>query len=160
MIKFFVYTTATAKEDEYELVQAEDVTNFAKYEFDPKVMTFSGIAIEADDFQKAVQIYHNPACGFGEYLLSDEPSETAMRREINKATDDVTRHLEYLRCVLLMKLAVSRLTEASTLFNQISDKMSHYYGDDPTMSAPKIFEALMKNTLPEVMKYDGKSKKS
>jgi hypothetical protein len=164
MVKFFVYTSA---KDEYEFVEEDAIEHFAAHEFDPGVMQFSGVAIEADDFDKAMDVYRNPACGHGEYMMSDEPSATFTRRQmrevkggLEQSFKDAKFKLEYLRCIMKMKQASMYMQMASKLIQDVATDLHVMYGTPKHITPPKIFEQLSQSTIQAVVKFNGDTKKT
>lgn len=162
-MKFFVYTS---DKDEFEFVEEASIDLFAAHEFDPISMKFVGIAIEAEDFGQAMRIYQNPACGLGEYMVSDEPNATATKRLIDKTKssiadtfEDVQKKLKYMQCMLKMKLAAARLYEANTIFNEVSRDLYEMNKNQYDASPSDIFKKLVENTIELTIKY-GDTKKS
>jgi hypothetical protein len=160
MIKFYVYTSANG---EYEFIEANAIEHFALHEFNPS-MAFTGVSVEAEDFESALQIYQNPGCGFGEYILADEPDATVVMRQARKSVDDTWKlihaRLEYQRCMLKMKLAATKMHEANKLINEISHELHRLCGAPKDSSPTQIFEKLSTYTVQSAVKFYGDPKKS
>lgn len=161
-MKFFVYTI---DKNELEFIEEEAVERFAASGFDPDIMEFSGIAIEANDIEDALSIYHNPGCGFGEYILSTEPAATVVRRQIREASNGIEEsftlaksQLDYLRLMLKMKLAAARLQEISNLISEVSDGLHAVYGRPKHITPDVIFDRLSETTIAATMKYGNQKK--
>lgn len=168
MTRFFVYISVKDKDKDYEFVESNTLGEFAKNEFDAKTMKFSGIAIEAEDFCKALTVYNHPDCGFGEYIIVDEPKETASKLttdvcqtaiEVKSRLEQLTAKLEYLQCMLVMKLAASKLAEANKLMNDVSERIHVIYNKPSSMTPDMIFEKISKAAVEGNIKYYGESKK-
>lgn len=164
-MKFYIYTSKS-KED-FEFVEEDSLNVFAAHEYNPETMVFSGIVVEAEGFEQALQIYKNPACGFGEYMLTDEPSETVNKRcmgrlqsELQVACEDLNKRLEIANCMLKMKLAAMKLRDANELINQISETFYEIYDKPSHVSPQTIFDCLSRECVRHTISYNGKSKKS
>ena len=164
MTRFYVYTSA---KDEVEFIEAEAIEAFAAHEFDPSSMIFSGIAIEAADFEAAMHIYQHPACGFGEYLLTDEPVVTASKRQmlqaqghINTTHNELQAKLEYLRACLKLQMATMKMYEANVILNDASQLLYHMYGRPSHVPIDVIFKQISDAAVKAAIKYNGDTKKS
>lgn len=165
-MKFFVYTVALNKDGDkdYEFVEEPALAHFATHEFDPVTMQYSGIAIEASDFGNALKAYNHPTADCGEFLMVDEPQETATRRSVSLALDNtyekVGEQLDLLRCMLLMKLAAAKLVEANKLMNKLAEDLYTIYGADTSATPKEVFESISDNAIKHTIKYYGDSKKT
>lgn len=163
MTKFFVYTSNKEKDKDYEFVEADAIEHFATHEYDPNTMLFSDIAIEAEDFDAAMQIYQNPACGLGEYMLADEPYATTARRAVTEDVQVTFNQLHFklqlTRCMLLMKLAASKLVEANEIMNRVCHQLYQIHGNPAHMTPDMIFDSIAKNAVNITIKYNGEPKK-
>lgn len=148
MTRFYIYSSA---KDELEIVESTSLEFFAVHEFDPIVMAFTGIVIDAADFHAALRVYRNPACGDGEYMMADEPVETlAKRMAVNSTTDlqttaDIVQaRLSVLRAYVKMQTAAIKLREVNDLMNQVAKDLFKSYKEPERTSPEKIFKELSK----------------
>lgn len=169
MTRFFVYTVAkTAENDkDYEFVEEDALHDFATYEYNPVTMQYSGVAIEAIDFDKAMMVYNHPASDCGEYLLIDEPAETVARRELGTiqvelktSLEKIKQQLDVARCKLMMKLAVNKLVEANKLMSNVADELYRIYGQPKNTAPDIIYRTIVDSSLQHLIKYNGDSKTS
>jgi len=159
MNTFYVYTT---KDNSLEFIESESLPGFAAHEFKPEAMTFTGVAVEADDLNEAFQIYMNPACGFGEYTMTDEPQETFSRRQLANAQtalqasyQSADQKLQYLRVCMKLKAARFKMDEANRLMNEISQDLFKLHNNPEANSPELIFEKLASATIEKSIKYNG-----
>lgn len=165
MTKFFVYVTKReGQHNDYEFVEEAALGDFAQHEYDIDTMSFSGIAIEARDFDRAMQTWSNPSSQLGEYLMVDEPNVTHMRRtmlvasqEIDASAEAMRVQMEHTRVVLMMMRVAAMLHEANRLMNETAEYV-YKLGESPSHTDPaKVFEVISKSVLDRTIKYNGES---
>jgi hypothetical protein len=146
-MKYFIYLNRS--DASLEVVQADHIDEFRDTLFNPAFMEFSGVVVETDTFQKAVDIYSNPNCGFGECFLTDEPPETLAKRtehslsmNLQETTDEVANNLDRIRCSLTAQLALAKMMESAELFWRVSLEL-HKLHNYPTHATPDDFYKLL-----------------
>lgn len=84
MKKYYVYNIKT--ENPKDRIQAfvEDPVDFALHGFDPAVMEFSGVFVEADDPKAAQQVYLHPQES-DVFVSCDEPKPTQLKRQASES---------------------------------------------------------------------------
>lgn len=164
MTRFYVYKSS---KDELEFIEANSLEQFAAHEFDPNTHVFSGVAVDANDFDDALNLYHHPTSNVGEYIMTDEPIETVTRRQIANAKtglqqsfDSIKAKLDYLRACLKLKAACIKMTEANQLINEASQEFFALHNKPGHIQPDTIFERLSDATIKATIKYHGNTKKS
>lgn len=163
-MKFYVYVIKTGSSKDLEFVEISHVKYFANSVFDPAIMEFTGIMVDAESPDQAKEVYLNPSCGFGEYVLLDEPIETATIRSIAaikssviKSFDATTHKLNTMRVILKMQRVADKMREANELLNQVANDIYDMYSDE-SHSVEDIFNKISKPSIEATIKFNGKSK--
>lgn len=92
MKKFYVYSF---KDQKNNLILVEDTKEFAKDGYDPALMKYTGIMVEANNHEEAINIYCHPKENDG-YYMADEPIETANRSIIHHTKDSIVNDMRLL----------------------------------------------------------------
>lgn len=163
MVRFYVYLSA---KNELEFIETNSMERFAAYEFDPALHTFSGIAVDADDIDKASKSYQHPTSTVGEYIMVNEPQATVARRQIadskfglQQSFDRVKEKLEYLRACIKMQVATMKMHEANKLLNEASQELFETHGRPGAIPPNMIFDRLSDAAIKAAFKYHGDKKK-
>lgn len=164
MVKFYVYTSS---KDEFEFVEEASIEAFAAHEFDSSSMTYTGILVEAEDFDQAMKVYQNPNCGFGQYIFAEEPQATVLRKQmaavngkLQESFNKVHARLTYLRALLKMKLASAKMAEANHLMNEASQELFAVHNNPSNVPPKEIFKRLRDATIEATLKYYGDEEKT
>lgn len=161
MNKFYVYTTT--KPDGVHSEFIEDVDMFAAQEFDPRTMEFSGVMIEADSFEAALETYTRPTSSCGQYMIADEPQATVLKRRIASvstglvsASNEVLRKLETYRNFQLVKLATLKMIEANKIVKDIAKRLHESSQfEDHTLTEQDIYAKLIVPLVNNAFKFNG-----
>jgi len=164
MKKFYVYTISQNDPIDHEFVEEEAIKVFAEGHYNPAIMEFTGVIVEAEDFDRALAVYKNPACGFGEYIMADEPIATSVIKQeylaksyIEQSFKQVNNQLDVMRCVVLLKLAIAKMLEANLMLNRASEFAYEVYDKPDTTTPKKIFDSLSEKAIKDTIKYNGQS---
>lgn len=166
-MKFYVYVTKAGDHKDFEFVEEGHVDSFAESVFDASIMSFSGAAVEAATPEDAKAVYNNPACGFGEYISTDEPMATATKRAlenakgvIKKSFDDMTARLNHMRIILKMRLVATKLEEANELMNQVAKDIYENANCPPDLTVEEVFRRISKPSIDAKIKFNGESEEA
>lgn len=163
MAKFYVYTSKIDDNKSYDYIPESSIEDFATNNFNPSIAMFTGIVVEANNYEDAIEVYHNPGCNRGEYLLADEPKATIEKRlfwSLAPESRTAATSINLIRCILLLKLAASKLKEASDHFSQMSELLHDTYNNPDHMPPTKIFDTISSEYIRQLIKYNGDTKKS
>lgn len=135
MTKYYVYSVKNNDDDVYTNAFVEDPFMFAIEVFNPEIMEFSGVLIEADTPEEANRIYQHPRSE--DVLVScEEPRPTVVKRIMHNAKAQDSRSLK--TSTLVIDIATTfidlsfKISELARLINRI-----------PGQSTEDVYKLLM-----------------
>lgn len=147
--KYYVYSIhgeKSSKADGLFFAKESQIAHFAETKFNPAFMSFTGIMIEAESTQDALETFYNPSHTQTEYFICDEPTETSsLRFKKNDNFEDLVRNVS--AGFIVMNNAMSII--ADLLYEQ---------SNKPDGLSPAHFFELIKNMMISSLKYKNESK--
>jgi hypothetical protein len=155
MTQFYVYTVRDQDPDKRTCVYVDAalIEKFAKHEYDPNKMEFSGIMVEAESPQAAHHVY-NTFSG-GEVAMVDEPECTA--KQIAKQTKALEKLSDALKVAeqAAAKLATQALAQRISMdilalnekFAQLALLVRKYSNESPNVSTEDLYKRIKKRYM-------------
>lgn len=171
LTRYYVYNVYSDDEDLRIHAFVEDPETFSKSEFEPAVMEFSGVFVEAEDSRHAEQIYLKPGPD-DTFVSCEEPIATVQAREewlekikqgLNGLRNVIEKDEERLRLQVLIAKVVADLNKIADTSSDIVRCLRRIYPNG-NASNQELFDGLVEKYAEQLrsLKYRsrGKNKES
>ena len=166
MNKYYVYYTKQEKEGtsgarHYVYIEENQTHIFASGQYDPEMMEFTGVMVEADGPDAAHAIYISPAENEGEYFIVDEPPATTKKRKttMTGGVQELTEILQELQSkgsrmvVEALALRISyQLYEINVAMSEMARHLRHMSKDNLGVDTKRLYESIKGRYIAELKK--------
>lgn len=151
MNKFYVYTVSdnTPNERQCIYVDSEKILGFAAHEFEPSRHVYSGVMVEADNPSHAHEVYNTFN---GEIIWTDEPTETAYRRQDLASAQVNATSVNYYLARLFLRMYARATSEDLLRINERLSRMAEKARSSTTVSPERTTEQLYESIKDEYIK--------
>lgn len=167
LTRYYVYNVYSDDQDLRIHAFVEDPETFSKSEFEPAVMEFSGVFVEAEDSRHAEQIYLKPGPD-DTFVSCEEPIATVQAREewlekikqsLNGLRDVIEKDEERLRLQILIAKVVADLNKIADTSSDIVRCLRRIYPNGKA-SNQELFDGLVEKYAEQLrsLKYRSRSK--
>lgn len=161
MTRYYVYTVQNDDPSERINAFVEDPKLFAMYKFDPEVMEFSGVFVEADTPEEAHRVYFNPQ-GDDVFVSCEEPLATAVKRRIHNSgpkaslkkmensISEAEEKVHRLRMQALVLEVAALFAEIAVKSSELSRIIKQLSDHNDQMTNQEIYEGIMRRYAEQV----------